>query len=891
MRMRLAERRWWPWSCWTLCLLLVLLLALGLRLYRIEGQSLWNDEGTSVALAARSLEAITASAANDIHPPLYYYLLHLWIALFGNSELAARSLSALFGTLLVLLTFALGRLCIELPGSEQANNPVGLLAALFAAISPFQIHYSQEARMYALSAFMGALSMYAFVRLLGNWQAEAVGGNPPQTQRAVFRHFTAPVWGSNGHRYGMMLAYVAIACLLLYTHYFAASLIVAQNIAFLGWWLLLYRQQALQPIVHRVPILGAQRRYSGHSTPLPRGWSTVLRWAALQALVGLAYLPWLWRVSGQLRVWPAISEPVQLSAFLQDLLRVFSVGLSVQPGSVAMLAAFALLLLIGVVSSAAAAIGDVLDRGRGAGRGESSAKYTGGLAVLSYLLVPIGLMYILSLRRPMYDPKFLLLCTPPFHLLLAQGTSFLAGRASTGPEGEEWIRGYPGQGWKSSGLLLLLVAVVAVPVLSSLRAYYFDPQYARDDYRGIAQYINAVERDNDAVLINAPSQIETFDYYYAGQLPVYPLPLQRPLDETETEADLQQMIQGRGRIFAVLWATDESDPQRFVEGWLDQHAYKAMDSWYGRVRLVVYAVPAQTGSEEMDYPMQVNLGYQVRLLGYSLASAEIMPGDILQLTLFWQALVPMDERYKVFTHVLDDHGHLVGQRDAEPGGGVKITTIWEAGERIVDKYGLPVLPGTPPGDYTVEIGMYALSNGQRLPVMEGDQAVGDHIVLQKVRVLSAAAPPPISVLGMKRQLDVASQGLMLLGYDLAKLGFEHQPDAAIHPGDILHLTLFWQAQVQAEGDVTLLLQLRDDKGGVVLERKAEPTEGQHPLRLWRPGEIIRDQHNWPLPAELAPGRYHIYLSVHMLPGGEAVAPGYSTPPLRGWIRLADLMLS
>ncbi|MEM4723700.1 MAG: glycosyltransferase family 39 protein [Candidatus Hadarchaeum sp.] len=88
-------------------LISILLLALSLRLFRIEAQSLWNDEGTSVALAARDLGAITRGAANDIHPPLYYYVLHLWIKLFGNSELSVRSLSALLGTALVLLTFVL----------------------------------------------------------------------------------------------------------------------------------------------------------------------------------------------------------------------------------------------------------------------------------------------------------------------------------------------------------------------------------------------------------------------------------------------------------------------------------------------------------------------------------------------------------------------------------------------------------------------------------------------------------------------------------------------------------------------------------------------------------------------------------------------------------------
>jgi hypothetical protein len=425
--------------------------------------------------------------------------------------------------------------------------------------------------------------------------------------------------------------------------------------------------------------------------------------------------------------------------------------------------------------------------------------------------------------------------------------------------------------------VLAAAVFVVAPSVCSLRAYYFNPRYARDDYRGIAQYIQAVEGQGDAVLINAPGQIETFTYYYRGELPLYPLPRQRPLDEAQTEANLQQMVQGRKRVFAVLWATDESDPGRFVEGWLDQHTYKALDSWYGNVRLVVYAVPEESPLGRIEHPLRVDLGGTVRLLGYDLPSAavgetlEVMPGDILQLTCIWQAIAPISERYKVFTHVLDAYGHLVGQRDAEPGGGAKITTIWKQGEQVVDNYGLPILPGTPPGDYVIEIGMYGLSDGRRLPITKDGQAVGDSIVLQSVRVLPALAPPPLSVLGMRRQLSVRFENVTLLGCDLAKLGQEHEPDAPVHPGDILHLTLFWQAQEAPGEDLAVLLRLQDAGGRIWLERRAQPTEGLYPTTQWRMNEIIRDQHNLFLPPDLPAGRsYRIFLSVERLSSGVQV---------------------
>jgi hypothetical protein len=172
--------------------------------------------------------------------------------------------------------------------------------------------------------------------------------------------------------------------------------------------------------------------------------------------------------------------------------------------------------------------------------------------------------------------------------------------------------------------------------------------------------------------------------------------------------------------------------------------------------------------------------------------------------------------------------------------------------------------------------MYGLDDGARLPIIpavsgangEAGQPAGDHILLQPVRVLPAAAPPPLSVLAMMERRDARFDEITLLGYNLTRLGLEHEPDAPIHPGDILHLTLFWQASQKPLADMVLQLQLRDEKGTVRLERQATPTEGLYPVREWRAGEIVRDQHNLALPADLPPARYDLYLSGQHSPGGQ-----------------------
>ncbi|MCX7841255.1 MAG: glycosyltransferase family 39 protein, partial [Anaerolineae bacterium] len=134
-----------------------LLLAFALRVAFLDAPSLWNDEGTSVALASRSIEAIVSGAARDIHPPLYYLLLHFWMPFVGNTEYAVRFLSVIAGVLVVALVFRIAY--------SVFDGRVAMVAAFLTALSPFQVYYSQETRMYIWVTLWSAVSFWAFVRL------------------------------------------------------------------------------------------------------------------------------------------------------------------------------------------------------------------------------------------------------------------------------------------------------------------------------------------------------------------------------------------------------------------------------------------------------------------------------------------------------------------------------------------------------------------------------------------------------------------------------------------------------------------------------------------------------------------------------------------------------
>ncbi|MEZ4517429.1 MAG: glycosyltransferase family 39 protein [Chloroflexota bacterium] len=96
--------QWWRWV-----IVALLLFAFFLRVHRLGDQRVWWDEGWSVWVSRLTTGGILSTTGNDVHPPLYFWLLHLWRSLSGDSEFGLRLLSSFFGTLTVAATFALGR--------------------------------------------------------------------------------------------------------------------------------------------------------------------------------------------------------------------------------------------------------------------------------------------------------------------------------------------------------------------------------------------------------------------------------------------------------------------------------------------------------------------------------------------------------------------------------------------------------------------------------------------------------------------------------------------------------------------------------------------------------------------------------------------------------------
>lgn len=140
----------------------------------------------------------------------------------------------------------------------------------------------------------------------------------------------------------------------------------------------------------------------------------------------------------------------------------------------------------------------------------------------------------------------------------------------------------------------------------------------------------------------------------------------------------------------------------------------------------VAAISRQFTPPAITHPHIATFNNEIKLLGYDLA---IEQGKI-RLTLYWQALKPMESSYTVFTHLLDPQGRLVAQQDNLPLQSTRPTTSWLSGEILADAYTLALAPESTSGTFQIEVGLYEATNGERLTTSDGV----DHLILTSVEM-------------------------------------------------------------------------------------------------------------------------------------------------------------
>jgi len=356
----------------------LVVVALGLRIYALGAESLWVDEvfTTRVVLDYSPAYILLRLPIQDPHPPLYYELLWLWTRVTGVSETSVRALSALAGAVSVPLVYAVA--------DRLYDRRVGLLAALFFAVSPFYVWYGREARMYAVMTLLALASMYVMLE----WLAEEDGP-----------------WASRW-------TYAAVTTGLVYTHAFGALLVFAQNVYVL---------------------------FGLDADDVAEEWYG--QWVRMQGVVGLVSIPWLYNLLGgmfgagrfennvawipdvtPLDLWKILgsyvgrTQPPGSPTARRSLWQVGGVDLSVVGELVTLVAFVALASLLvahlrnrggedsGERQSESTPPGE---KGRESTATDGTVPFHSGTVLACWLLVPVATMYVVSvLVTPLLFDRF-----------------------------------------------------------------------------------------------------------------------------------------------------------------------------------------------------------------------------------------------------------------------------------------------------------------------------------------------------------------------------------------------------------------------------------------------------------------------------------------------------
>lgn len=868
----------------TLTTLFLLLAGFALRLGFLDWQPLWADEGYSIYFATEPVTRIFWLTANDIHPPLYYLLLHSCLWWMPPSPVMARLFSVMLATPALGLGVALAHTVF---GGRQRPQLIFLLLLL---ANPLYLYYSQEIRMYGLAL---SLSMAATL-CIWRW-VEGINANKPAR--------------------GWLLGYVISATLALYTLYYLAFLLLA-HLLWVSWTLRRQRQPLLRfglaegviallylPwIIYTGRILityvndkirsdqdvalGIWPYLTRHLLAFTTGHLPVPAPLSLLALlVVLGLLLWsLWTLrtepalgrkpTGQAALWLFFAVPLVIGFLVNRFYPFFPTG-----GERLLLFTLPYLLLL--LAGALADLWQPWAIGRGA-----------LLVLLATAFTGVGVFYTLP-RYQSDDYR------PLIRQMVQQGTDNDTILATFPWQVGFWRAYAPQYGLTpAAGPHLQLVSDRSVtwgaPVaqvidtalaqgtlwLPTLRSIGSTLPAAMDDYLtgravNFVQHWGSPTTRLDAwhlpnAIVITPLAIDWGEVQLVGAgvstttLPAANFPLMIAL-EWQSEGALPAVgVTLRLQKDGHTWASRDYQPlgslatrQRenlfheevgfiipaglppgayeLVLGLVDgkEELYRPLNPPLPDARLVPLttvtitapATPLPPFRLPIQHPLPQPLAPQVAdgvaLLGYS-GDQQVLAGAALALTLFWQRQGTALAERQIYLSLLDEHGAGVAGWEGWPLPTYPLTQ-WAPGALVQTPVEVVMPPTVPSGMYRIIAGLRdPISGVKRAPVILGQVAVQ-----QRNASFSPVAPP--TALAAPAQFGTHVQ---LLGYGL-------EPQA-----DQLYLTLYWQVLQPLWPPHHIFVHLDQVDGGTVTQADAAPqtADGPAPTGSWQPGEYLVTQH-------------------------------------------------
>jgi len=365
-------------------------------------------------------------------------------------------------------------------------------------------------------------------------------------------------------------------------------------------------------------------------------------------------------------------------------------------------------------------------------RNRESLLFTAVLVIVFYLLFG---WYIAISPFPI---RFILPLAPMLFLLLSAAVVSLLKTVFSTPQIPQWGKITVG----IAGLLLLLqplgwFLVTGYLLAKDSRASPFTADAEFNTYTAQAlRWVEAGHDDPVTVMFGPTHNLPVWRFSGQTNFLRTPVAQARTIDELEIMMDAAeityvvvdgQMVDRMGSDNAAKWGIS-----RLEDGRLNIDTFPTDWAWgfAGPEVPCQWCVFRRLNASPAIKRVEYLLDDSIYLFGYELDTNNLKSERQITVSLYWASRQPVSANYTVFTQLLGSDSQLYGQMDRQPLSGHWPTSYWTPGQKYVDKFVIEINQNTPPGAYTLLVGMYDLNTGKRLPVTaQGDQIANDAIPL------------------------------------------------------------------------------------------------------------------------------------------------------------------
>jgi 4-amino-4-deoxy-L-arabinose transferase-like glycosyltransferase len=258
--------------------------------------------------------------------------------------------------------------------------------------------------------------------------------------------------------------------------------------------------------------------------------------------------------------------------------------------------------------------------------------------------------------------------------------------------------------------------------------------------------------------------------------------------------------------------------------------------------------------EEIAQPLEFRFGDALALVGYRLPEATAHPGEITEITLYWQCLGKMEEDYTISVQLLDPSLVFYGGVASYPGRGNEGTQFWEPGEIIEDRYLVRIGDDFPaPAFAMIKVEVFQHGTYAFLPLATPrGQVESGGAVFGRLRVVDPS---------IRQGVSGRSVGVVF-GEAIALAG--QHVEGAFQAGSEIAVSLRWRALAPPDQDYTVFVHLLDQSGEILAQTDGQPLAGRYPTSLWRTGDTVQDVHLITIPANLPVGAYQLAIGIYRL---------------------------